>query len=102
MEEQAGRICFVTHPLTGGSLGAPQEDICHLGGHPGRPGKGYRFCGGPPDTLASARAAQEYGPTMKSGGQPAGVLKTDATWARYIKGPGSQIQRRARTARRSA
>ena len=95
-KNEAGQIWYtVTHPLTGEPMVLPQEDICHYKGATRDGLKGISVLRRASDTLASARAAQEYERAYyESGGQPAGVLKTDTDLGGYVKGPDGQIQRR--------
>ena len=60
-KNEAGQIWYtVTHPLTGEPMVLPQEDICHYKGATRDGLKGISVLRRASDTLASARAAQEY------------------------------------------
>lgn len=86
-KDQAGRIWYtVTHPLTGEPMVLPQEDICHYKGSTRDGLKGISVLRRASDTLAAARASQQYELSYyESGGQPAGVLKTAADLGGYAK-----------------
>jgi len=76
----AGRVWYtVSHPVTGEPMVLPNQDMCHYKGatRDGLLGISVLQRGG--EVIASARAAQEYELAFyQSGGQPAGVLRTES------------------------
>lgn len=94
--DTGGRIWYtVTHPVTGEPMKLPQEDICHYKGSTRDGLKGMSPLRRASDTLAAARAAQQYELTYyESGGQPSGVLRTAAELGGPAIGPdGKPIKR---------
>lgn len=87
-KDTAGRIWYtVTHPFTGEPMVLPREDVCHYKGATRDGLTGISVLRRAADTLASARAAQEYERAYyESGGQPSGVLKTDADLGGWAEG----------------
>ena len=83
--DTAGRIWYtVSHPLTGEPMVLPQEDVCHYKGATRDGLKGVSVLRRAADTLAEARAAQEYNKTFyENGGQPSGVLETASDLGGY-------------------
>lgn len=82
-----GRVWYtVTHPVTGAPMVLPNEDICHYKG-PTRDGlTGISTLKRASEVIAAASAAQQYERTYyEKGGQPAGVLATDADLGGYAK-----------------
>ena len=95
-KDTAGRIWYtVTHPFTGEPMVLPREDVCHYKGASRDGLTGISVLRRAADTLASARAAQEYERAYyESGGQPSGVLKTDADLGGWAEGAdGKPLQR---------
>ena len=95
-KDTAGRIWYtVTHPFTGEPMVLPREDMCHYKGATRDGLTGISVLRRAADTLASARAAQEYERAYyQSGGQPSGVLKTDADLGGWAEGAdGKPLQR---------
>ena len=95
-KDTAGRIWYtVTHPFTGEPMVLPREDVCHYKGATRDGLTGISVLRRAADTLASARAAQEYERAYyESGGQPSGVLKTDAALGGWAEGAdGKPLQR---------
>ncbi len=95
-KDTAGRIWYtVTHPFTGEPMVLPREDVCHYKGATRDGLTGISVLRRAADTLASARAAQEYERAYyESGGQPSGVLKTDADLGGWAEGAdGKPLQR---------
>lgn len=95
-KDTAGRIWYtVTHPFTGEPMVLPREDVCHYKGATRDGLTGISVLRRAADTLASARAAQEYERAYyQSGGQPSGVLKTDADLGGWAEGAdGKPLQR---------
>ena len=88
-QDTGGRIWYtVTHPLTGEPMKLPQEDVCHYKGSTRNGLKGISVLRRAADTLAEARAAQEYNRAFyENGGQPSGVLQTDSDLGGYMTGP---------------
>lgn len=82
--DSAGRVWYtVAHPLTGEPMVLPNEDICHYKGATRDGLTGLAVLGRAGEVIAAARAAQQYGLAYyQSGGQPAGILKTDADLGR--------------------
>ena len=65
----------------------PQEDVCHYKGATRDGLKGISVLRRAADTLAEAKAAQEYSRTFyENGGQPSGVLQTDSDLNGYLMG----------------
>ena len=87
-KDTAGRIWYtVTHPFTGEPMVLPREDVCHYKGATRDGLTGISVLRRAADTLASARAAQEYERAYyESGGPPSGVLKTDADLGGWAEG----------------
>lgn len=96
-KDTAGRIWYtVTHPFTGEPMVLPREDVCHYKGATRDGLTGISVLRRAADTLASARAAQEYERAYyESGGQPSGVLKTDADLGGWAEGADGKPLRRA-------
>ena len=95
-KDTAGRIWYtVTHPFTVEPMVLPREDVCHYKGATRDGLTGISVLRRAADTLASARAAQEYERAYyESGGQPSGVLKTDADLGGWAEGAdGKPLQR---------
>ena len=88
-QDTGGRIWYtVTHPLTGEPMKLPQEAVCHYKGATRNGLKGISVLRRAADTLAEARAAQEYNRAFyENGGQPSGVLQTDSDLGGYMTGP---------------
>ena len=95
--DTGGRIWYtVTHPLTGEPMVLPREDVCHYKGGTRNGLVGISVLRRAADTLASARAAQEYERAYyESGGQPSGVLRTDTDLGGYAKDQTGKILTRA-------
>ena len=87
-KDTAGRIWYtVSHPITGEPMVLPQEDVCHYKGATRDGLKGISVLRRAADTLAEAKAAQEYSRTFyENGGQPSGVLQTDSDLNGYLMG----------------
>ena len=96
-KDTAGRLWYtVTHPFTGEPMVLPQEDVCHYKGATRDGLTGISVLRRAADTLASARAAQEYERAYyESGGQPAGVLKTGTDLGGWAKDPEGKVLTRA-------
>lgn len=96
-KDSAGRLWYtMTHPLTGEPMVLPQEDVCHYKGATRDGLKGVSVLRRAADTLASARAAQEYERAYyESGGQPSGVLRTDADLGGWVKDAEGKVLTRA-------
>ena len=96
-KDTAGRLWYtVTHPFTGEPMVLPREDVCHYKGATRDGLSGISVLRRAADTLASARAAQEYERAYyESGGQPAGVLKTGTDLGGWAKDPEGKVLTRA-------
>ena len=94
--DTGGRIWYtVTHPFTGEPMVLPQEDICHYKGATRDGLKGISVLRRAADTLAEARAAQEYNKTFyENGGQPSGVLETASDLGGYYLDQGGKPLKR--------
>ncbi len=95
-KDLSGRIWYtVTHPFTGEPMVLPQEDVCHYKGTTRDGLKGISVLRRAADTLAEARAAQEYSRAFyENGGQPSGVLQTDSDLGGYLMGPDGKAMKR--------
>ena len=98
-QDLGGRIWYtVTHPWTGEPMVLPNEDICHYKGATRDGLKGVAVLRRASEVIASARAQQQYERSFyENGGQPSGVLQTDADLAGQIddpKNPGKLIGRK--------
>ena len=93
----SGRIWYtVTHPVTGEPMVLPQEDICHYKGATRDGLKGISALRRAADTLASARASQQYERSYyESGGQPSGILRTESDLGGYAKGVDGKVLTRS-------
>ncbi len=96
-QDTGGRIWYtVTHPFTGEPMVLPQEDVCHYKGATRNGLKGISVLRRAADTLAEARAAQEYNRAFyESGGQPSGVLQTDSDLGGYLMGLDGEALKRS-------
>lgn len=85
--DTAGRIWYdVTHPYTGEVMRLPNEDVCHYKNATRNGLVGLGTLERASDVIAAARAAQRYDLAYyENGGQPSGVLKTDADLGGYAK-----------------
>ena len=85
--DEIGRIWYdVTHPLTGELMRLPNEDVCHYKNATRNGLKGIGTLSRAEDVIAAARAAQQYDASYyQNGGQPGGVLETDADLRGYAK-----------------
>lgn len=98
-QDLSGRVWYtVTHPWTGEPMVLPNEDICHYKGATRDGLKGVAVLRRASEVIASARAQQQYELGFyENGGQPSGVLQTDADLAGPVddpKNPGKQIGRK--------
>ena len=95
--DTGGRIWYtVTHPFTGEPMVLPQEDVCHYKGATRDGLRGISVLRRAADTLAEARAAQEYNRTFyENGGQPSGVLQTASDLGGYLVGADGKPLKRA-------
>ena len=91
-----GRVWYtVTHPWTGEPMVLPNEDICHYKAATRDGLKGVATLRRASETIASARAQQQYERSFyESGGQPSGVLQTDSDLNGYAKGPDGKVLKR--------
>ena len=98
-QDLSGRVWYtVTHPWTGEPMVLPNEDICHYKGATRDGLKGVAVLRRASEVIASARAQQQYELSFyENGGQPSGVLQTDADLAGRIddpRNPGKLIGRK--------
>ena len=98
-QDLSGRVWYtVTHPWTGEPMVLPNEDICHYKGATRDGLKGVAVLRRASEVIASARAQQQYELGFyENGGQPSGVLQTDADLAGQIddpRNPGKLIGRK--------
>ena len=91
--DMAGRVWYdVTHPWTGEPMRLPNEDICHYKAANRDGLKGVATLRRAGETIASARAQQQYERSFyENGGQPSGVLQTDSDLGGYVKGPDGKV-----------
>ena len=99
--DTAGRVWYtVIHPLTGEPMVLPNEDICHYKAATRDGLKGVATLRRASEAIASARAQQQYELSYyQNGGQPSGILRTDADLGGMMKV--LTIRRRPYRARRS-
>lgn len=92
----AGRVWYtVTHPVTGEPMVLPNEDICHYKGATRDGLKGISVLRRASDTLATARAAQQYNRSFyENGGQPSGVLTTKTDLGGFAKDADGKVLKR--------
>lgn len=98
-QDLSGRVWYtVTHPWTGEPMVLPNEDICHYKGATRDGLKGVAVLRRASEVIASARAQQQYELGFyENGGQPSGVLATDADLSGPVddpKNPGKKIGRK--------
>ena len=89
--DEKGRIWYtVTNPVNGEPMVLPNEDVCHYKGATRNGLLGISVLRRASEVIASAAAAQEYEKVYyERGGQPSGVLSTDADlggWAQDSTG----------------
>lgn len=86
--DSGGRVWYtVTHPWTGEPMVLSNEDICHYKAATRDGLKGVATLKRASETIASARAQQEYELGFyQNGGQPSGVLQTDSDLNGYARG----------------
>lgn len=97
--DSAGRVWYtVTHPWTGEPMVLPNEDICHYKTAARDGLKGVGVLRRASETIASARAQQQYELSYyQSGGQPSGILRTEADLGGSVqdpKNPGQLVSRK--------
>ncbi len=87
--DTAGRVWYtVIHPLTGEPMVLPNEDICHYKAATRDGLKGVATLRRASEAIASARAQQQYELSYyQNGGQPSGILRTDADLGGMMKDP---------------
>ena len=98
-QDLSGRVWYtVMHPWTGEPMVLPNEDICHYKGATRDGLKGVAVLRRASEVIASARAQQQYELGFyENGGQPSGVLATDADLSGPVddpKNPGKKIGRK--------
>ena len=98
-QDLSGRVWYtVIHPWTGEPMVLPNEDICHYKGATRDGLKGVAVLRRASEVIASARAQQQYELGFyENGGQPSGVLATDADLSGPVddpKNPGKKIGRK--------
>ena len=96
-QDISGRVWYtVTHPWTGEHMVLPNEDICHYKAATRDGLKGVATLRRASETIASARAQQQYELSFyESGGQPSGVLETDSPLGGYAKDRDGKVLTRA-------
>ncbi len=96
-QDISGRVWYtVTHPWTGEPMVLPNEDICHYKAATRDGLKGVATLRRASETIASARAQQQYELSFyESGGQPSGVLETDSPLGGYAKDRDGKVLTRA-------
>ncbi|MGO5114187.1 phage portal protein [Candidatus Avoscillospira sp. LCP25S3_F1] len=92
-----GRVWYhVCHPYSGSVFTLSSADICHYKGATRDGLKGISVLRRASEVIASARARQQHDLSYyQHGGQPSGVLKTDADLSGYAKDANGDILRRA-------
>ena len=93
--DSLGRVRYtVLHPVTGAPMVLSNEDVAHYKG-PSRDGlTGISVLRRASEVIASAKAAQEYERNYyERGGQPSGVLMTDADVAGYARDSNGDVLR---------
>lgn len=92
----AGRVWYdVSHPVTGEAMRLPNEDMVHVKGASKDGLVGISILRRASETIQAARAQQQYGLSYyQNGGQPSGVLKTEADIGGYAKGPDGKYLKR--------
>ena len=95
--DTSGRIWYtVTHPWTGEPMRLPREDMCHYRAATRDGLKGVGVLRRAGEVIATAKAAQEYERAYyENGGQPSGVLRTDADLNGFVKEANGKVLRRA-------
>ena len=95
--DTSGRIWYtVTHPYTGEPMRLPREDMCHYRAATRDGLKGVGVLRRAGEVIATAKAAQEYERAYyENGGQPSGVLRTDADLNGFVKDADGKVLRRA-------
>lgn len=88
----------VYHPYTNEPMVLPSSDICHYKG-PSKDGlNGISVLRRASEVVAEARAAQDYNRSFyESGGQPSGILKTEADLGGFVddpQNPGAKIAKK--------
>ena len=88
-QDRSGRVWYaVTHPWTGEPMVLPQEDICHYKTATRDGLKGVGVLRRASEVISSARAQQQYElGYYENGGQPSGVLRTDADLGGTVQDP---------------
>lgn len=95
--DMGGRVWYtVTHPWTGEPMVLPNDEICHYKAATVDGLKGVATLRRAGETIASARAQQEYERSFyENGGQPSGVLETDSPLGGYAKDSDGKVLTRA-------
>lgn len=93
----AGRVWYdVTHPYSGEVMRLPNEDICHYKNATRNGLRGIGTLARAGDVIEAARAAQQYELSYyQNGGQPGGVLETEADLGGYALGKNGKPLKRA-------
>lgn len=91
----AGRIWYtVIHPVTGAPMVLPNEDVCHYKSATRDGLTGISVLRRASEVISAAGAAQQFEKTYyERGGQPPGVLSTDADLGGYAKDSGGNVLR---------
>lgn len=95
-QDTSGRVWYtVTHPWTGEPMVLPNEDMAHYKAATRNGLKGVAVLRRADEVISSARAQQQYElGYYENGGQPSGVLRTEADLGGMVpdpKNPGQQI-----------
>ena len=95
-QDTKGRVWYtVTHPWTGEPMVLPNEDVAHYKAATRNGLKGVAVLRRADEVISSARAQQQYElGYYENGGQPSGVLRTEADLGGMVqdpKNPGQQI-----------
>lgn len=87
--DMGGRVWYtVLHPTTGEPMKLPNEDMCHYKGSSRDGLVGQAVLRRASEVIAAGRAAQQYDLSYyQNGGQPSGVLRTEADLGGYVLDP---------------
>lgn len=83
--DASGRLWYtVIHPFTGAPMTIPREDMIHVMAYTYNGWKGVSILQRASEVISAGRATQQYNLNYyANGGQPAGVLQTDADLSGY-------------------
>ena len=87
--DTSGRVWYsVIHPFTGTVMTVHRMDMIHLMAYTHNGYKGISILSRASEVIAAGRAAQQYNLSYyANGGQPAGVLQTEADLSGYVEVP---------------